>query len=41
MEEQATIVVVDDDQAMTSTVAEILRVAGYRVVTANRVPRLF
>jgi two-component system, NtrC family, response regulator HydG len=35
MEEQATIMVVDDDQAMSSTLAKTLGTAGYSVVTAK------
>ncbi|MBV8452423.1 MAG: sigma-54-dependent Fis family transcriptional regulator, partial [Deltaproteobacteria bacterium] len=35
MVQQATLMVVDDDQAMTSALAKILGVAGYTVVTAK------
>jgi len=35
MVQQATVMVVDDDQAMASTLAKILGVAGYGVVTAK------
>jgi two-component system response regulator HydG len=35
MIQQATLMVVDDDQAMTRTVAKILGAAGYNVVTAR------
>jgi two-component system, NtrC family, response regulator HydG len=35
MEHQATVMVVDDDPAMTSTLAEILGAAGYRALTAT------
>jgi two-component system, NtrC family, response regulator HydG len=35
MVQQATVMVVDDDQAMASTLAKILGAAGYSVVTAN------
>ncbi len=35
MAQQATVMVVDDDPTMTSTLAKILGAAGYSVVTAN------
>ncbi len=35
MAQQATVMVVDDDQTMTNTLAKILGAAGYSVVTAN------
>jgi CheY-like chemotaxis protein len=35
MVQQATVMVVDDDQAMTSTLAKILGAGGYSVVTAK------
>src|SRR2546430_16924644 len=35
MEQQAIVMVVDDDQTMTSTLAKILGVAGYSVITAE------
>jgi two-component system, NtrC family, response regulator HydG len=38
MRQQATVMVVDDDQAMIGTLARILRAAGYSVVTAQSGP---
>src|SRR5256885_7518683 len=35
MEQQAIVMVVDDDQTMTGTLAKILGVAGYSVITAE------
>ena len=35
MEAKATILVVDDDRAMTGTLAEVLEAEGYTVLTAN------
>ena len=35
MENKATILVVDDDPAMTATLAEVLEADGYTMLTAN------
>jgi DNA-binding NtrC family response regulator len=38
MEQQATVMVIDDDQAMIGTLAKMLRATGYSVVTAESGP---